>query len=307
MFLLSYLFFLSFAQSKMTLALNWKAEPQFGGFYAALLEEEYKKRGLQIDIKEGGSGTPTIQLLAQQKVDFAVVSADEILLNNQKGDGFVLALFATYQTSPVIIMSHKESQFSKLEDVFTHSGVLAAQSGLPYFSYLKKKFKNKGSRVKIVPYSGGVAMFANDKNFSQQGFLTSEPLLAEKMGLKPKVFLVADEGYNPYVTVLAVSLKFWQKSPEKVRQMVLAVRAGWQSYLNNPSKTNDYMAQLNKSLDKQIWQKSAEAQKPLIQTSNPSRIGFMSTARWQKLINQMTELKLLNKPLQAEAMYKNID
>ncbi len=49
------------------LALNWKAEPQFGGFYAAQVLGLYAKNSLDVAIIEGGSGTPTIQMLARAR------------------------------------------------------------------------------------------------------------------------------------------------------------------------------------------------------------------------------------------------
>ena len=43
----------------MRLALNWKPEPEFGGFYAA----NYKAHGLDVEILQGGVGTPTVQMV----------------------------------------------------------------------------------------------------------------------------------------------------------------------------------------------------------------------------------------------------
>jgi NitT/TauT family transport system substrate-binding protein len=37
-----------------------------------------------------------------------------------------------------------------------------------------------------------------DTNFAQQWFATSEPLAARTQGADPAVFLLADEGFNPY-------------------------------------------------------------------------------------------------------------
>ena len=46
--------------------------------------------------------------------------------------------------------------------------------------------------------------FLVDRNLSQQGFATSEPFSIEKGGVKPVVFLLAEQGYPPYSEVLAV-------------------------------------------------------------------------------------------------------
>ena len=58
----------------MQFALNWKAEPEFGGFYAAKLSGYFEKRGLNVDITEGGAGTPVVQMVANSKVPFGIAA-----------------------------------------------------------------------------------------------------------------------------------------------------------------------------------------------------------------------------------------
>ena len=50
----------------------------------------------------------------------------------------------------------------------------------------------------------------------------SEPLAARKKGAKPKVFLIADEGFNPYVAVAVTRRKFAQDFPDLVKAFVAA-------------------------------------------------------------------------------------
>ena len=85
---------------KLVLQLNWKPEPQFGGFYAAPFAEV----GLNVEVREGGVGTPTVQMVATKQVPFGIVSADEVILNRANG-GDVVALFAVYQTNPQALMT----------------------------------------------------------------------------------------------------------------------------------------------------------------------------------------------------------
>lgn len=285
----------------VTLALNWKAEPEFGGFYAASLEKIFEKENLQVKITEGGSGTPTVQMLANGKVDFAIVSSDEIILSQDRNPkNKVVALFAVYQTAPYIVMTHAERNFRNLRDVFQSEGILSIQSGLPYYQYLVKKFG--APKVKIVPYLGGVTNFLNNKNFSQQGFLTTEPLSAEKSGAKVKNFLIADEGFNPYLVVLAAREETIQKNPELIKKMLSASHLGWESYLKDPKKTNEYMTTLNKSLDLETFNKSADVQKPLIVTKD-EKLGSMTEARWAKLVEQMKELKQIQSSPKASDLF----
>ena len=280
-----------FAADPIRLVLNWKAEPEFGGFYAASLQGLYKKQGLDVEIVEGGSGTPTVQMLANKKIEFAIVSADEIILSqDRKTTNKVKALFAVYQTSPYIIMTHAEKNYKSLQEVFNSEGLLSVQSGLPFYPYLVKKFGKP--KVKIVPYLGGIGSFLKDKNFAQQGFITTEPTAAEKAGAKVKTFLIAEEGFNPYLVILATTEEVLKTKPEVVEKIVKATREGWLSYLRDPTATNKHMAGLNKSLDLDTFNKGADIQKPLIEVKG-TEIGTMTEARWMTLVDQLHQLNLI--------------
>jgi NitT/TauT family transport system substrate-binding protein len=290
-----------FAADPIRLVLNWKAEPEFGGFYAASLQGLYKKQGLDVEIVEGGSGTPTVQMLANKKVDFAIVSADEIILSqDRKTTNKVKALFSVYQTSPYIIMTHAEKNYKTLQDVFNSEGLLSIQSGLPFYPYLVKKFGKP--KIQVVPYLGGIGSFLKDKNFAQQGFLTTEPSAAEKAGAKVKTFLIADEGFNPYLVVLATTEEVLKTKPEVVEKIMKATREGWISYLKDPTATNVHMAKLNKSLDLETFNKAANIQKPLIEVTG-TEIGSMTEARWTTLVDQLHQLGLIKtKPTAKDLM-----
>lgn len=285
------------------LALNWKAEPQFGGFYAAERSGAYAKNGLEVTIKEGGAGTPTVQMVAAGRVDFGIVSADEAVVARSKGAD-VVALFAVYQTNPQGIMTHAARNFASIKDVYASEGTLAIQAGLPYSDFLKAKFKDV--KVKLVPYQGGIGSFLNDPKFSQQCFVTSEPLLATKQGKTPKTFLIADEGYNPYTTVLVTNGDYLKKNEATVKKMVAAVRAGWEDYLKDPEPTNAVMAKINKSMDAATFTASAAAQKPLIETdeTRAGGLGVMTEARWGALTKQLADLKYIDKAPPAAELFR---
>src|SRR5882672_7156902 len=87
--------------SKIRLALNWKPDPEFGGFYGA----DYAKHGLAVEILPGGSGTPTVQMIGAGSAEFGIIQADELLLARARGND-VVALFASLQSSPLGIMAH---------------------------------------------------------------------------------------------------------------------------------------------------------------------------------------------------------
>ena len=279
-----------------TLQLNWVPEPQFGGFYEAERIGAFKKHDLFVEIVPGGAGTPTVQMIGAGSVPFGVVSADEILVARARGND-VVALFAVYQTCPQGIMTHASRGFSDISAVFKNPGTLAMQRGLPYADFLVRKY-GTADGLRIVPSPGGsIAAFLADNNFSQQCFVTAEPVLARQQGAQPKTFLVADAGYNPYTTVLAVSGSYLRNNRDTCRRMVEAVREGWQSYLNDPAPANAQMQATNRTMDPRTFAESAAAQKPLIETDDARRLGIgaMTTERWATLAQQLVDLKVIEK------------
>ena len=276
------------------LALNWKAEPQFGGFYAAQRINSYAKQGLTVKIMEGGAGTPTVQMVAAGRVEFGIVSGDEVVVARSKGAD-VVALFAVYQTNPQVILTHAEHNFTSLADVYANEGRLSLQSGLPYAEFLKQKYPK--SKVQFVPHIGGIGNFLSDVKLSQQGFITSEPLMLKRQGKSAKTFLIADEGYNPYTTVLVTNGEFLKKHEVLAHRMVAAVRAGWEDYLSTPDPTNQIMAKLNKSMDATIFNESAAAQRPLIENAETRALGLgvMTESRWKTLTQQLLDMKFIDK------------
>jgi len=292
----------SAAPTKLKLALNWKPEPQFGGFYAAKTGGHYTKQNLDVDVVPGGSGTPIVQMVASGQMDFGIASADEVVISRAHGSD-VVALFAAYQTNPQAIMTHEERGFKNLADVYSSEGTLAMQKGLPYAMFLAKKYPKP--KVNIVPYLGGVQNFLHDPKFSQQCFFTSEPLTAKKSGAKTKTFLVAEEGYNPYTTVLITRADVLKKNPAIAKAVVEAVRAGWREYLDKPEAANKLMGDLNKAMDATTFKESADVQKPLIETdeAKKSGLGVMTEARWTQLVDQMMELKLIDKKPEAKSLF----
>lgn len=290
------------AVDKVQLALNWKPEPEFGGFYAAQIEGHYKTKGLDVKILPGGAGTPVVQMVANGQVDFGIVSADEALMSRARGSD-VVAIFTVYQKNPQGIMVHADRKFSSIADVYKHEGTLALQQGLPYVLYFAKKYGNP--KVKMVPYSGGVANFLRDKSFAQQCYIFSEPLVAEQNGVKPQVFLIADEGYNPYATLVVTRRSYYEKNPDLTKRFVEAIRMGWRGYLDQPAAANKVMSDLNKSMDPSIFAKGAEAQKSLIETPETIKngLGKMTEQRWKQLSEQLVDLKLIQRPQDPSDVY----
>jgi len=292
------------AAKKFSLTLDWVPEPEFGGFYAARDSGAFAKQGLDIDIRPRGQGQ-TWKLVAEKSADFATTAADQVLIAREQGAD-VVAIFATFQTSPNAIMVHKARGFTKIDDVFTTPGTLEAED-VTWLKFLRGKFPD--AKVKLTSNSPGIATFLAKKDVSKQAFVTSEPIAATTAGSDPQTFLVADAGYNPYTTVVIARGEMVRNDPETIKKMIVALREGWATYLADPTATNATMGKLNRDMDAKTFVESANIQKALIETEETKKtaLGEMTAERWNVLAKQLVDLGVIKKAPAAEECFISLE
>ena len=284
----------------LKLALNWKPEPEFGGIFEAERIGAFAKRGLVVE-RTGGPGAPVVQMVTAQQVSFGIASADEVVLARDRGSD-VVAIFATYQTCPQGLMTHAARGLDSLEALFASPGTLAVEPGLPYVKFLEQRYGF--AALKVVPYSYSIGPFLGDPTLTQQVFVTAEPIAARRAGKDPKVFLVADSGYNPYTAAVIVHGDTLRNDAARAAAFVAALREGWQGYLADPAPANALMGPLNPEMDAEAFRLAAEAQEALIAAPDGA-VGRMSAERWAELAGQLKALGLVKETQSPERYFAN--
>jgi NitT/TauT family transport system substrate-binding protein len=286
----------------LELALNWKPEPEFGGVFEAERIGAFAKRGLAVE-RTGGPGAPVVQMVTAKQVAFGIASADEVVLARDRGSD-VVAIFATYQTCPQGLMTHAARGLGSLEALFASPGTLAVEPGLPYVKFLEQRYGF--AALKVVPYSYSIGPFLTDPTLTQQVFVTAEPIAAKRAGADPKVFLVADSGYNPYTAAVIVHGDTLREDRTRAAAFVAALREGWQGYLADPAPANARMGPLNPEMDAEAFRLAAGAQAKLIEVPGGA-VGSMTAERWAELAAQLKALGLVKEAQPPEAYFANLD
>lgn len=290
---------------KLRLQLNWLPEPEFGGIYAAREGGHFAAHGLEVEILKGGPDVPAVQMAAAGRVELAVAAADEVVALRAKG-AKVVAVFATYQTSPQAIMVRADRGVASIPELLAAGGTLIAQPGLAYLKWLRRQYGLEGTR--IVPYgSGAMAQFFDpaQRDVAMQCFVFAEPLAARRQGIEPRVLLIADTGFNPYAAVIVTREDYLAARRATVRRFVAALRAGWQSYLADPAPTNRVMAALNTAMDLETFAAAAEVQRALLESdvTRTHGLGAMSEERWRTLVSQLRSLAIIEREVDPRACF----
>jgi NitT/TauT family transport system substrate-binding protein len=278
---------------RLYLQLNWVAEPEFGGFYAAERSGLFAKEGLAIELVQGGPQVPVPQLVAAGKVEFAVVAANQLLEICQQG-GDLVALYAVFQHNPKGVMVHAAAPWRTLQELWMSDATVSCELGLADFTWLDRVYP--GGRRKVVPYSSNLAQFAADASLAQQCFITSEPIALELQGTKTRTFMIGESGFDPYDAIVVTKRSYWEQNRAVCAGLVKALAAGWREYLNDPEAVNAVMAALNPTMSPAAMRMGASVQAPLIATEETARLGLgaMTEARWTTIERQLRELGRLS-------------
>lgn len=277
---------------KVSLGTDWRAEAEHGGYYQAIATGIYRKYGIEVTLIEGGPQANQAELLAAGRLDFDETPNSFIPLNFVQSGVPMVAVAALFQKDPQVLIAHADSGVTSLAALKGKPIMIGSDTRLGSWLFLKAKFGYTDDQIR--PYAFNITPFLVDKNAVQQGYLTSEPLMMEKAGVKPAVFLLADEGYTSYGSVIETSRKLVHDNPDLVQRFVNASIEGWYSYLygdpspgnalikkDNPEQTDELLAYAIGKMKEYGIADSGD--------SNANGIGAMSDARWQEFFSTMSQ------------------
>ncbi|MDB5467532.1 MAG: nitrate transporter substrate-binding protein, partial [Phenylobacterium sp.] len=137
----------------------------------------------------------------------------------------------------------------------------------------------------------------------------SEPYTIEKQaGLKPKVFLLADQGYPGYATMVLAPDSLIAKNPAAVKAFVEATAKGWRDYLyGDPAPADALIRKDNPEMTPDVLQQAREKMKAYgIVDSGDARtlgIGAMTDARWKTFFDMAAGQGVYPKTLDYKTAY----
>jgi len=279
------------ALDKVTFGTNWVAEAEHGGFYQALADGTYRKYGLDVTIVPGGPNANNRILLLVGKLDF-YMSANTLQGFDAVAQNVpTVEVAAMFQKDPQVLIAHPGQGIDKLEDLKKLTLFVSPEGMSTYFQWLKADYGFKDDRTK--PYTFNAQPFLADKNSAMQGYVTSEPFAVEQQGkFKPKVFLLADDGFSAYSTLIETRRELVEKKPDVVQRFVDASIIGWYHYLyGDNSSANALIKSQNPEMTDALLAYSVAAMKlyGIVDSGDALALGVgaMTDARMKDFFDKM--------------------
>jgi NitT/TauT family transport system substrate-binding protein len=223
---------------KVTFGSNWVAEAEHGGFYQAVADGTYRKYGLDVTILPAGPNANNRMLLLVDKIDFYLSANTLQGFDAVEHNVPTIEVAAMFQKDPQVLIAHPDQGIDKFENLKKLTLFVSREGMATYYQWLKADFGFKDDQVK--PYTFNPQPFLADKKSAMQGYVTSEPFAIEKEGkFKPKIFLLADQGFSAYSTLIETRRELVKKKPDLVQRFVDASIIGWYNYIYGDNRAAD--------------------------------------------------------------------
>ena len=292
---------------KVSFGTNWVPEAEHGGFFQAVADGTYAKYGLDVTIVPGGPNDNNRMLLIAGKLDFFMAANTLMSFDAVANKVPVVSVAAIFQKDPQVLLSHPESRITKLEELKPLTLFVSKEGISSYFQWLKSEYGF--SEEKVRPYTFNPQPFIADMQSAMQGYVTSEPYAVETQGgFKPKVFLLADEGFNAYSTLIETRRDLVVRRPDIVQRFVDASAIGWYHYIYGDSRRgNDLIKKQNPEMTDALLSYSiAKMREYGIVDSGDSLklgIGAMTDARVKSFFDKMVRAGVVKAGLDYKRAY----
>ena len=281
------------ARDAVRFGTNWLAQAEHGGFYQALADGTYERYGLDVTIVQGGPQGANRMLLLGGQVEFYMAgNMIQPLLAIPEGIPIV-EVAAIFQKDPAALLVHPDAPVETFADLARLPTLFISKDSLVTWYRWTMAAYPGFTAEQVKPYTFNAAPFILDPLSAQQGYVTSEPYAIEtEGGFTPRVFLLADAGFDTYSTLIETTRDMVETRPDVVQRFVEASIVGWQTYLHGDnSKGNALIRAENPEMTEERIAAGVAAMKAygIVESGEAETggIGCMSEARQQAFYEAM--------------------
>jgi len=276
-----------------SLQLSWFDQFQFAGYYIAKEKGFYKEVGLDVDIKPFQFGLDITQQIDTTQIDFAV--ARETLILEKAAGKNIVALFATFQSSPIVLLSTKKSGINTIQD-FKNKRIMITKDDSDEVSLKammgaqKIDFKS----LKLLDHSHNINDLINRKTDIISAYISKTPLILQQKKIEYNVFSPKDYGFDLYSDILYTSQNLIANNPQKALRFKEASLKGWNYAYNNIEESVDLILRkynTQKLSREELIYEAKELKK--LSYLNDVKLGTIKLNKMQRIIDLYNLMGLL--------------
>lgn len=291
---------------EVQLMLDWSANTNHTGLFAARDLGYYEEEGLDVKIVQPGAGGSDA-LVASGKADFGVSYQEGVTLARTQGVPLV---------SIAAVIQHNTSGFAapvdrNIKKAADFEGKAYGGWGSPVEEAVMKSIMEQDnadvSKVKIINMGDADYFTAvkRDIDFAWI-FYAWTGIEAKLRGDDLDMIYVKDysEALDYYTPVLVTNEKMINEDPELVKAFMRATAKGYDYAIKQPEEAAALLSKAVPELDKELVLESQKWLSPRYQDDAP-RWGEQKESVWKGYADWMFERKLLDKELEVNSAFTN--
>jgi len=212
---------------KVSLQLSWFDQFQFAGYYVAKEQGFYEDYGLDVEIKPFEFGIDVPDEVDKKRSDFGI-GRETLILQRVQGKKLV-ALYALFQDSPLILISKDDGKINSVED-FVGKKIMSTIDDSSEVS-IKAMLLSENiniNELNFIKHSHNINDLVDSKVDIISGYLSKAPFELQKMDIPYKVFNPKDYGFDMYSDFLFTNQDMVDYSSRTALAFKHASLKGWQ-------------------------------------------------------------------------------
>ncbi|QDM01661.1 ABC transporter substrate-binding protein [Aliarcobacter butzleri] len=236
LFIILLIFITSFSHAKelkkIKLQLSWFNQFQFAGYYMAKEKGFYEEVGFDVEIVPFNFDIDIPKEVSDGKIDFAI-GRETLILEKAKGRN-VVALYALFQASPLILISTKDSKINSIKD-FENKKIMTTLDDSSEVSLRAMIISNNVniSTLTFQNHTHNINDLVNKKTDVISAYTSKSPYFLEKEGIEYNVFAPKDYGFDMYSDFLYTNENLVNNDLDTVLLFKAASLKGWEYAYSN--------------------------------------------------------------------------
>lgn len=278
----------------ISLALPWKNQFQFAGYYMAIQKGYYREHGLHLTLKEFEPNRDNVQSVLNLESDFGIRHS-VLILDTINKNLKVKLLAAIHQSSPLVLISRKTDSHQQLTDIKNKTIMMSFEdNGNAAITAMLNSDGLKMSDYKVAPVSFNLNSFINGTIDYRTVYRSNEPYQLQNKGIEFNLYDPKDYGYDFYSDILFTSQTLINKDPKTVQNFYKASLEGWEYAYAHIDETIDvilkYYNTQNRTKDALLFEANSLKKLALIPRTD---IGDINPIRLEKIANTYRLLGLI--------------
>ena len=289
------------APKRVVIGLPWTPQAEHCGFYQALEDGRYAKRGLDVVLQPGGPEVNSGLLLASGRLDFAITDMLAVLRLHAGGIPAV-AVAAYFQKDPQSLVVHPNDGVASLADLKGHPVMVANAQRNGFWQWVRAKYGLDDAQLR--PYAFTSAPFIADPHAAQQGYITNDGYVLGKAVPGAVSLLLAQFGYPNYANMLVTTQAAIDHNPAMIEAVVDATTEGWtECTQGHDEAAKQAILAASPSTPESLFDYSMAVMNARKLAGSGAEVGTMTDARWQDMYQSMAAVGVLPSGLDYRAAY----